>query len=189
MRVRLVGRGLGNCPGCSAPRSQTRLPSLGNGKDSDSGAERGERRDGSAADDSSGSAIVTGTGCDAKIWVSLLSELRCLQKTTCERNTHIRSNALFLPAAAFPLTHAQAVRLLTKAPLAHFVLFSVAQTVLRGATCSKTASALSFICVCLCQDGTKACIVFKEGLKNTGRRSEIRLNCVYSKFMFNISLH
>lgn len=74
VRVRLVGRGLGNSPGCSAARSQTRLPSRRNGNDSDSGPERGDRRDGFAADDSSGSAMVT--TCDAKICVSLLSELQ-----------------------------------------------------------------------------------------------------------------
>ncbi len=130
--MRLVGRGLGNSPGCSAALSQTRLPSLKNGNDSDSGAERGDRRDGSAAGDSSGSAMVTGTACDAEVASVCSLNSGCLQKTTCERNTKLTSHPTryFCQLQLSPLTHV--VCLLTNAPCAHFALFlfAVAQIVL-----------------------------------------------------------
>ncbi len=99
--MRLVGRGLGNSPGFSAARSQTRLPSRRNGNDSGSSAERGDCRDGSAAGDSSGSAMVTGTACDAEV-ASV-----CSLKTTCERNTKLTSHPrrYLCQLQLFPLTH------------------------------------------------------------------------------------
>lgn len=194
VRVRLVGRGLGNSPGCSAALSQTRLPSRRNGKDSDSGAERGDRRDGSAGDDSSGSAMI-------KSVCSLYS--RCLQKTTCcGRNTKLTH-----PLLLFPVTHMLNSVFIDKCSVC--VLCSVFylqwQIFLRVATCSNTAFALTFtlsctkaLCVCVCvwvymQDSlcpghegcvpssshTKPCIVFKEALKNTRNHSEISTSLVY----------